>query len=54
MVSTPGYEGWANLILDGSRYERGLITMLPPPIAEVLREHIPLVAPPVARNGEPA
>jgi hypothetical protein len=26
----------------------------PPPLVEVLREHIPLVAPPATRNGDPA
>jgi hypothetical protein len=54
MVNSPGYEGWANLILDCSRFETGLIAMLPPPIAEVLKEHIPLMAPPSARNGKPS
>lgn len=43
MLSAVGHEGWANLILDR---ERRYIAMLPPPIAEVLKEYVPL-----ARNG---
>jgi len=40
--------GWANLILDR---ERRYIAMLPPPIAEALKDHVPLADSSAVRNG---
>jgi len=41
LVTAKGDEGWANLILDRRRHRR-VIAMLPPPVVEVLRRHIPV------------
>jgi hypothetical protein len=38
MLTSAGYEGWANLVLDGRR-ERRFIAVLPPPVAAALKEH---------------
>jgi hypothetical protein len=39
MIGTAGWEGWANLVLDG---ERRHIAVLPPPFVEILKAYIPL------------
>lgn len=39
MISAAGWEGWANLVLDG---ERRHIAVLPPPFVDILKEYIPL------------
>jgi hypothetical protein len=41
MVTSDGHEGWANLILDRRRHRR-IIATLPPPVATVLKKHIPV------------
>ena len=39
MIGAAGWEGWANLVLDG---ERRHIAVLPPPFVEILKSYIPL------------